>query len=248
MGVAISTATLDAVVRLGDLKAAGDASIDFYSFLRSGYYQTRRAQLREATSQPGVIRFTSHERTLTATQPGGHHTVVGPAEGQRLILTTAQEIVTFDPVPNKRPGKPKISSRTRFDSEIARAVSAGSPNNAPNTTNPPSRAPSAPGTMNAAVANAGAEAFQDKGVKHAEGWPRNRITTKFRRARGPPTRRNRLRAAKRLRYTATTASSIAEALPAKLDNHFSGTNPEPVWRTSQTYSDAGTARMQPPLQ
>jgi phospholipid-binding lipoprotein MlaA len=55
VGVAIATASLDAAVRLGDLKTAEDASIDFYSFMRSAYYQTRRAQLREALGQPNVI-------------------------------------------------------------------------------------------------------------------------------------------------------------------------------------------------
>jgi phospholipid-binding lipoprotein MlaA len=55
LGVAITTASLDTVVRLGQLKQAEDASIDFYSFLRSSYYQTRRAELREAIGQESVI-------------------------------------------------------------------------------------------------------------------------------------------------------------------------------------------------
>jgi len=55
LGVAIATTSLDAAVRLSELKQAEDSSIDFYSFLRSGYYQTRRAQLREAVGQPNVI-------------------------------------------------------------------------------------------------------------------------------------------------------------------------------------------------
>jgi phospholipid-binding lipoprotein MlaA len=55
IGIAITTASLDTVVRLGQLKMAEDASIDFYSFLRSSYYQTRRAELREAIGQPNVI-------------------------------------------------------------------------------------------------------------------------------------------------------------------------------------------------
>ena len=46
---------LDATVRLGELKQAEDSSIDFYSFLRSSYYQTRRAELREAIGQGGNI-------------------------------------------------------------------------------------------------------------------------------------------------------------------------------------------------
>jgi phospholipid-binding lipoprotein MlaA len=55
IGIAITTASLDTVVRLGQLKMAEDASIDFYAFLRSSYYQTRRAELREAIGLPNVI-------------------------------------------------------------------------------------------------------------------------------------------------------------------------------------------------
>lgn len=46
---------LDAVDRLGQLKQAEDASIDFYSFVRSSYYQMRRAQLREAIGLPSAV-------------------------------------------------------------------------------------------------------------------------------------------------------------------------------------------------
>jgi phospholipid-binding lipoprotein MlaA len=55
LAVAITTTSLDTVVRLGQLKQAEDASIDFYSFLRSSYYQTRRAELREAIGLPDVV-------------------------------------------------------------------------------------------------------------------------------------------------------------------------------------------------
>lgn len=43
---------LDFVTQVDQLKQAQDSSIDFYSFLRSAYYQTRRAQLREAVGLP----------------------------------------------------------------------------------------------------------------------------------------------------------------------------------------------------
>jgi phospholipid-binding lipoprotein MlaA len=46
---------LDAAVRLGELKEAEDASIDFYSFLRASYYQMRRAELREAIGLPKEV-------------------------------------------------------------------------------------------------------------------------------------------------------------------------------------------------
>jgi phospholipid-binding lipoprotein MlaA len=51
----IGSAGLDAADRLGDLKKAEDASIDFYSFIRASYYQMRRAELREAVGLPPVI-------------------------------------------------------------------------------------------------------------------------------------------------------------------------------------------------
>jgi phospholipid-binding lipoprotein MlaA len=53
--VTVSTTALDAADRLGQLKQAEDASIDFYSFVRSSYYQMRRAELREAAGLPSVI-------------------------------------------------------------------------------------------------------------------------------------------------------------------------------------------------
>ncbi len=45
-------AGLDFVTQVDQLKQAENSSIDFYSFLRSSYYQTRRAQLREAIGLP----------------------------------------------------------------------------------------------------------------------------------------------------------------------------------------------------
>jgi phospholipid-binding lipoprotein MlaA len=53
--VTIGSAGVDAADRLGQLKMAEDASIDFYSFIRSSYYQTRRAELREALRLPPVV-------------------------------------------------------------------------------------------------------------------------------------------------------------------------------------------------
>jgi phospholipid-binding lipoprotein MlaA len=53
--VTVGSAGVDAVDRLGQLKMAEDASIDFYSFVRSSYYQMRRAELREAAGLPPVV-------------------------------------------------------------------------------------------------------------------------------------------------------------------------------------------------
>ncbi len=47
---------LDFVTQVGQLKQAEESSIDFYSFLRSSYYQTRRAQLREAIGLPPEVQ------------------------------------------------------------------------------------------------------------------------------------------------------------------------------------------------
>ena len=55
VALSVSTSLLDAAERLGQLKQAEDASIDFYSFIRSSYYQTRRAELREAVGLPAVV-------------------------------------------------------------------------------------------------------------------------------------------------------------------------------------------------
>jgi len=55
LAVSAGTTTIDAVDRLGQLKTAEDASIDFYSFIRSSYYQMRRAQLREAVGLPSAV-------------------------------------------------------------------------------------------------------------------------------------------------------------------------------------------------
>ena len=55
VAMTVGTAGLDAVDQLGQLKQAEDASIDFYSFIRSSYYQMRRAELREAVGLPDVV-------------------------------------------------------------------------------------------------------------------------------------------------------------------------------------------------
>ena len=55
LAVTAGTTSVDALDRLGQLKMAEDASIDFYSFIRSSYYQMRRAELREAVGLPSVV-------------------------------------------------------------------------------------------------------------------------------------------------------------------------------------------------
>jgi len=53
--LSVGTSLLDAAEKLNQVKQAEDASIDFYTFVRSAYYQTRRAELREAIGQSAVI-------------------------------------------------------------------------------------------------------------------------------------------------------------------------------------------------
>jgi phospholipid-binding lipoprotein MlaA len=66
--ISAGTTGVDAADRLGQLKQAEDSSIDFYSFIRSGYYQTRRAELREAL---GLPRQTLSPATSVLEDPGG---------------------------------------------------------------------------------------------------------------------------------------------------------------------------------
>jgi phospholipid-binding lipoprotein MlaA len=68
VAISAGTTSVDATDRLGQLKQAEDASIDFYSFIRSGYYQTRRAELREAL---GLPRETQSPATSGLDDPGG---------------------------------------------------------------------------------------------------------------------------------------------------------------------------------
>jgi phospholipid-binding lipoprotein MlaA len=62
----IGSGALGAVAHLGQWKQAESSSVDFYSFLRSSYYQQRRAQLREAQGLPPEI-----ESPATAGPGGG---------------------------------------------------------------------------------------------------------------------------------------------------------------------------------
>jgi phospholipid-binding lipoprotein MlaA len=48
----VGSAAVSATAHLGQWKEAENASIDFYTFFRSDYYQTRRGQLREALGLP----------------------------------------------------------------------------------------------------------------------------------------------------------------------------------------------------
>ena len=51
----IGSGGVSAVAHLAQWKQAESSSVDFYSFLRSSFYQTRRNQLREALGLPPVV-------------------------------------------------------------------------------------------------------------------------------------------------------------------------------------------------
>ena len=53
----VGSAAVSATAHLGQWKEAENASIDFYTFLRSDYYQTRRGQLREALGLPPLTEL-----------------------------------------------------------------------------------------------------------------------------------------------------------------------------------------------
>jgi phospholipid-binding lipoprotein MlaA len=72
----IATGGLGAVAHLGQWKQAESSSVDFYSFLRSSYYQTRRAQLREAQGLPPQI-----ESPATPGLVSGSPATAGPGGG-----------------------------------------------------------------------------------------------------------------------------------------------------------------------
>ena len=54
-GHSVGGAGPEAWVHPGQWKEAENASIDFYSFPRSDYYQTRRAELRWTIGLPAIV-------------------------------------------------------------------------------------------------------------------------------------------------------------------------------------------------
>jgi phospholipid-binding lipoprotein MlaA len=72
----IGSGALSAVAHLSQWKQAESSSVDFYTFLRSSYYQTRRNQLREALGLPSEV-----ESPATAGPIVGQPTTAAPAGG-----------------------------------------------------------------------------------------------------------------------------------------------------------------------
>jgi phospholipid-binding lipoprotein MlaA len=79
----IGTGALGAVAHLGQWKQAENSSVDFYSFLRSAYYQQRRAQLREAQGLPPQIES-------PATPGVGSPAILGPVGSPTYAIPPAQ--------------------------------------------------------------------------------------------------------------------------------------------------------------
>ena len=70
---------VSATAHLAQWKQAESSSVDFYSFLRSSYYQTRRNQLREALGLPPGGRIAGHGRPgrRLARAPGASRRIAG---------------------------------------------------------------------------------------------------------------------------------------------------------------------------
>lgn len=65
----VGLAGMGFVTQVDQLKQAENSSIDFYSFLRSSYYQTRRAQLREAIGLPVSVKSPADIGSATQAPP-----------------------------------------------------------------------------------------------------------------------------------------------------------------------------------
>jgi phospholipid-binding lipoprotein MlaA len=65
--VNLGVAGIDFTAQIDQLKLAEEGSVDFYSFLRSSYYQNRRAQLREAVGLPPMVESPADDEAVSAT-------------------------------------------------------------------------------------------------------------------------------------------------------------------------------------
>jgi phospholipid-binding lipoprotein MlaA len=124
MAITIGSAGVDAADRLGQLKMAEDASIDFYSFVRSSYYQMRRAELREAIGLPSVVdspALDDPDDPAAAAPP--------PAAGAAAAPEAAPSASRSASAPTaarraSRPAAKPDASRSASKSDASRAASA----------------------------------------------------------------------------------------------------------------------------
>ncbi|MBV8104262.1 MAG: VacJ family lipoprotein [Hyphomicrobiales bacterium] len=70
------------VTQVDQLKQAESSSIDFYSFLRSSYYQTRRAQLREAIGLPANVESPAEIGSAARAAPPSNALRKRPTSGE----------------------------------------------------------------------------------------------------------------------------------------------------------------------
>ena len=112
--VTLGSAGVDAADRLGELKMAEDASIDFYSFVRSSYYQMRRAELREAVGLPPVVDSPAlddpdaESAVAAAPTPDTTHSAAAPAAPAPAATRSAS-----------KPGKGRSASTSRANARSA---------------------------------------------------------------------------------------------------------------------------------
>lgn len=101
VGVTVGTTAVDAADRLGQLKMAEDASIDFYTFVRSSYYQMRRAELRESIGLPATVDSPALDDPEAASNPAPAPTTA-PRSAKKATATAA---------PAKKPAKQRASAK-----------------------------------------------------------------------------------------------------------------------------------------
>jgi phospholipid-binding lipoprotein MlaA len=70
----VGSGALGATAHLAQWQEAENSSIDFYSFLRSDYYQIRRADMREALGLPAVTE------SPATSSPGGPSPKTAPSQ------------------------------------------------------------------------------------------------------------------------------------------------------------------------
>jgi phospholipid-binding lipoprotein MlaA len=101
--VTVGSAGVDAADRLGTLKMAEDASIDFYSFIRASYYQMRRAELRDALGLPPVVASPALDdpeaEPVTAAAPAPDKTRSAAAPAAKHAASKPKSRVAGPPAP-----------------------------------------------------------------------------------------------------------------------------------------------------
>jgi phospholipid-binding lipoprotein MlaA len=106
-GVTVGTTAVDAADRLGQLKMAEDASIDFYTFVRSSYYQMRRAELREAVGLPAVVDSPALDDPEAPSNQAPAPATTAPRPAKKATVTASR---TKKPATQRAPASPPQSA------------------------------------------------------------------------------------------------------------------------------------------